>query len=891
MIVNNNSNIITPWPDTFYNASLLTNGNFTIADSPLSSDFYRMGGPGNFNGFTPTDTLVYIYSGLTEYTAADVARNRRIEAGNMYLNLDYDDLRSHVYFGKASDVIIQEMNKILKNWPASLYIDNLDDLQNITVKGVYYDPFTDTTTFKIPVSQLSLTTKIVGNELKKCFNNPYNLVYSQDLIAATDFANIITSYSAYTITTISGNTLSEEYPIIYFTGTTDVTGFVLTGTTNISDIHIVCHGNPFMVSTTLVGIGTPINQLSCKYHIKPAQMYVDKFFASLSELQNQILNRYSLPKYEFNVKYLMDDGDVNTSYVQKLYWPTSDYYNLDINTKNFNTYLSQLRDVLEMYDDVQTNILQRRLTEDALIEYDITENEKITKYLRAWGWSYDKNKRYIDGISFVNNVSYDKKRNVPDDLILDHAKKLGWDLYSPFRDMPENVLYERDVLDLMYPGWSTNYNLLEIETELWRRLAINSIYFFKSKGTRKSVENILSLLGIPDNMLVLNEYIYTTNPINYNETFYYLTLLNGMTYSASTTGGTYVFELTTSGTAENITYNQIQNNLIPLLDNPVIAGVLGTGNLTGFPLPPVSTDSMYFHNQGGWLESDPNFLSPDVYDYGKKWLDNYRYLGNTYSDGLMVYYTYSGTPTGYVESIPKNIGFTLNKTVDNIKSWPEDIQITGNTGILGVYHRYSDIPGRETDYSGYTNLVLNTKEVDMFLDFSKIVTSASCVTTAGQTVVPTTPSGYIEGPTYSHLINYVDKLDKFWIDILKQMVPATTIFRIGVVYSNCQTGADEYYLYNYPSTQDSLHFITPYFALSGDQFTVITGYTFSFSGYNWTETSWLQYQSQINPGLDIYNPFNLQAVYGITGPPNNYPGLIFFPPEIWGDPNYDPGAF
>ena len=60
----------------------------------------------------------------------------------------------------------------------------------------------------------------------------------------------------------------------------------------------------------------------------------------------------------------------------------------------------------------------------------------------------------------MNNVSYDKKNNIPDDIIINHAKKLGWDIYSPFRDMPEDVLYERDVLDLMYPGWSINYNLL-----------------------------------------------------------------------------------------------------------------------------------------------------------------------------------------------------------------------------------------------------------------------------------------------------------------------------------------------------------------------------------------------------------------------------------------------
>ena len=366
--------------------------------------------------------------------------------------------------------------------------------------------------------------------------------------------------------------------------------------------------------------------------------------------------------------------------------------------------------------------------------------------------------------------------------------------------------------------------------------------------------------------------------------------MNGLVYNYDLSGGTYSFELMTSGSSENLVNTQLNNVLLPITQRTSLGAILGIGGLDGFPFAPNSTDTMYFHNNGGWLESNPKFLSPDTYDYGTKWLDFYRNLGNVNDDGLVVNYTYSGVPTGNIEIIPKNIGFTITKTVDNIKSWVEDIRITGNTGSLGVYHRYSDMPGRETDYIGKVGLVLNTKEVDMFLDFSKIISSGSCVTTSGQTVITPTASGYIAGPTYSHLISYVDKLDKFWIDIMKQMVPATTIFRVGVVYSNCQTGGDDYYLYNFPSTQDSLHFLTPYFALSGDQFTVCE--TLPFVGYDWTESEWLEYQSQINPGVDIYNRFNMQTLTGIaTGPPNNYPGLIFFPTELWGDPNYDVSAF
>jgi hypothetical protein len=66
---------------------------------------------------------------------------------------------------------------------------------------------------------------------------------------------------------------------------------------------------------------------------------------------------------------------------------------------------------------------------------------------------------------------------------------------------------------------------------------------------------------------------------------------------------------------------------------------------------------------------------------------------------------------------------------------------------------------------------------------------------------------------------------------------------------------------------------------------------FPFSGYNWTETTWLEYQSEVNPGLDPFNPFNMI-------PWNNmliafgYLGIPFFPDESLGSPPiFDWGAF
>src|SRR5690606_15937518 len=61
---------------------------------------------------------------------------------------------------------------------------------------------------------------------------------------------------------------------------------------------------------------------------------------------------------------------------------------------------------------------------------DLSSGQKVNSLLKIYGREFDEVKKYIDGISFANVVSYDKKENIPDALVKNLARVLGWDVTS-----------------------------------------------------------------------------------------------------------------------------------------------------------------------------------------------------------------------------------------------------------------------------------------------------------------------------------------------------------------------------------------------------------------------------------------------------------------------------
>ena len=128
------------------------------------------------------------------------------------------------------------------------------------------------------------------------------------------------------------------------------------------------------------------------------------------------------------------------------------------------------------------------------------------------------------------------KNNIPNELIKNFARTLGWATPSTL----DNVSFLDGVLGVTkptYSGSSVGMTPAELDIELYRRILLNTSYLFKSKGTRKAIEFLLTLLGAPEALIEFNEYVVLADTkINMNTP---LTFIWDDFSLGNTTGGTH----------------------------------------------------------------------------------------------------------------------------------------------------------------------------------------------------------------------------------------------------------------------------------------------------------------------------------------------------------------
>ena len=467
--------------------SIFTFGNFVtrINNSGRSSRLYSNKKFSNFYNLQSLNLNV---------TSANKLLENNIKTT---LNLDDSDLSYFAYFGSATEYVRVSLEKIITNWPAALYLNPLNSKGFQTVFGntfedYIYDIITDSSTFKI-------NTNFIIND--------YNINYKNNGTTLNTFnesnslRNISNTYESYVVFVND-----KEYEIIGFTGST---------TNENSFLYVKTTGDPF----------SGVTNDGKKYHIKPKELLEEEYFNSLNEFENNLLNRLTNPKYSSTYKYKFEseNGDIINS-KKTLTWPVTDGYNLDFNTPQYINYVNDLLEVTRGKDSVETNLIVRFLTSESITDFDTAPmcdgrveesfGEKINKTLKIYGREFDEIKKYINSIKFANTVTYDKKNNIPDQLIKYLARTLGWELTSSLmgNDLITNYL---KVGTSTYPGYSRGYTPQEAEVELWRRLILNSAHIWKTKGTRNPIEFFFKMIGTPDGLINFNEFIYKVKePIN-----------------------------------------------------------------------------------------------------------------------------------------------------------------------------------------------------------------------------------------------------------------------------------------------------------------------------------------------------------------------------------------
>jgi hypothetical protein len=801
------------------------NGAGTFSDNIVGLQTVEGGGltQGNFEfttGVTEKVNRVFNVGAFSEPMSLDMMgidnleESRRIMATQfrVYPNYDISQVLNFSMYGSLSERFRVSITRIINYFPASLDVmfNNDDFTTGNTAYDIVYDSQADETYFKVNVSRI---------------NNPFDIDYSVSAttnlsvreISVSPYRNLYNTYLDYCVS------INDD---IF-----QILAFVPSETLSSGEIQFYVSGAPFGVSATTI---------NDDFEIRPNDYIVDKvFLESFDEVEKFLVNRLVRPEYTavFQVPQQNEFGQVYTEYKQ-VTWPKQGTWNLDIRSFLFDSYLEEIQAIAVNLDSFKTNLISRFLITDSLKEFD-TLGQKVEKIFQIYGRSFDQVKQFIDGLAYMNSVNYNPSNDIPSELLVNLARTLGWSSnFSPITNEDFLSSVFGNTSTPTYPGYARALTPTELNYAYYRNLILNASYLFKSKGTRRSIEFLLRLIGAPDSLIEYNEHIYLADQRINLDQFY--------TQWASISGGTYVNDVPSylpgetykikgqlyTAFTSTATYQDVA---ITLDDYPIDA--------QGYPNAPANTETFFFQIGAGWYEVTPQHRSPDQVQ-----LTGNVYTGQNYNiQTQLTPFTYGQTYLNRYRDFPyMNEGFKLQKVVDNNKSWlSDDDRIRVST--QGDYNAYYFVDNEK--------LVLNVKNVDIFLNpaqgilydvWNQSVQYDYPIPESGLTVGYPVPGGvdwtyvnpepkkktffefsqtfwenmintrnrqyitdgktggyptlqsifwkYIESEqtvgipnnkyTYQKLIDYVNGIGPYWTKLVEQMVPATTIWNGGVRLEN-----------------------------------------------------------------------------------------------------------
>jgi hypothetical protein len=801
------------------------NGAGTFSDNIVGLQTVEGGGltQGNFEfttGVTEKVNRTFNVGAFSEPMTLDMMnidsleQSRRILATQfrVYPNFDITQVLNFSMYGSLSERFRVSITRIINYFPASLDVQfsNGDYITGNTAYDIVYDVQTDETYFKVNVDRI---------------RNPFDIDYS--VSASTNLTLRELDVSPYR----NINETYLDYCISIDDNIYKILAFVPSETLSSGDLTFYVSGAPF---------GTTATTLQREFQVRPNDYIVDKVFQeSFDEVEKFLVNRLVRPEYTavFQVPQQNEFGQTYTDY-QQVTWPKDGPWNLDIRSFLFDSYLEQVQAIAINLDSFKTNLISRFLVSDSLKEFD-TLGRKVEKIFQIYGRSFDQIKQFVEGLAYMNSVNYNPSNDIPSQLLVNLSATLGWSSnFSPITNEDFLSSVFGNTATPTYPGYARALTPTELNYAYYRNLILNASYLFKSKGTRRSIEFLLRLIGAPDSLIEYNEHIYLADQkINLDQFYYQWAQISGGTYVQQTPtyaqGQTYsVYGNLYTAFTTNATYTDTN---ITLAAYPI--------DFEGYPKAPVNTETYFFQIGAGWYETTPSHRSPDAVT-----LTGNVFTGQNFNIQTQLQpFTYGQTYLNRFRDFPyMTEGFKLQKIVDNNKSWlSDDDKVRVST--QGDYNAYYFVDNEK--------LVLNVKNVDIFLNPAQGLVYDVWeqsrkydypIPESGLTVGYPVPGGvdwtyidpkpkkktffefsqtfwqnmintrnrlyisdgktggyptlqsiwwkYIESEqtvglpnnkyTYQKLIDYVNGIGPYWTKLVEQMVPATTIWNGGVRLEN-----------------------------------------------------------------------------------------------------------
>ena len=187
---------------------------------------------------------------------------------------------------------------------------------------------------------------------------------------------------------------------------------------------------------------------------------------------------------------------------------TIPYTMYSVSSSQFTNWYNTLYETASLYDSLNYNSLINTIPE--YVRYDESNNGLIT-FVNMLGQHYDIVYTYINHMSKIHSREENPKLGMPNELLYSVAKQFGWNLIdgNQQQELWSYVLGTSEDGTPTTGSNSVNGTSLSAQDRtyaVWRRIVNNLPLLLKSKGTKRSVQALLSCYGIPQSMISINEY-------------------------------------------------------------------------------------------------------------------------------------------------------------------------------------------------------------------------------------------------------------------------------------------------------------------------------------------------------------------------------------------------
>jgi len=189
-------------------------------------------------------------------------------------------------------------------------------------------------------------------------------------------------------------------------------------------------------------------------------------------------------------------------------WPKSSTYpnvNHSVTSSQGIAHYNGLIDSASIHDAFNdarlTKIVPASIVEDPL-------NKEYVLFVDMIGHHFDITWSYIHALTSVNEREEHPYDGMPNDLLYDVAKSMGWKLThgKDTSNLWEFGLGTDKFGNVPNSGSLPSKSHEQINNEVWRRIVNNIPYLLKTKGSARAVKALIATYGIPQTFLSIREY-------------------------------------------------------------------------------------------------------------------------------------------------------------------------------------------------------------------------------------------------------------------------------------------------------------------------------------------------------------------------------------------------